>query len=157
MRTKKTNKFIVLSILCIIFSLLVYVFMPSRAADDIPLYKVEENSELIYYIDVYYDGKDKNGIATNSGSTAEVYSDYIYVEDKLPEGLIFSGFVTTRDNTFGAVQATNSSQSCSAGYVVGCPDGFKEDGTGTTCLKYDPTTRLVSFTVKSLQADVNLQ
>lgn len=156
MRTKKLNKFIILSILCIIFSLLIYVFMPSKAADDIPLYKVEENSELIYYIDVYYDGKDKNGIATSNGATADVYSDYIYVEDKLPEGLIFSGFVTTSDNTFGAVQSTDSSQSCSAGYVVGCPDGFKEDGSGTTCLKYDPTTRLVSFTVKSLQAGCKL-
>lgn len=156
MKAKKPNKFILLSILCIIFSLLVYVFMPSKAADDIPLYKVEQNSELIYYIDVYYDGKDKNGVATSNGATADVYSDHIYVEDKLPEGLTFSGFVTTSDNTFGAVQSTDSSQSCSAGYVVGCPDGFKEDGSGTTCLKYDATTRIVSFTVKSLQAGCKL-
>lgn len=150
MKRKRLNKFILLSILCIVFSLLIYIFVPSRAADDISLYMVDENSELIYYIDVFYEGKDKNG------TTSDVYSDYIYVEDKLPEGLTFTGFVSTSDNTFGAVQTDDPSQACSAGYVVGCPDGYTEDGSGTTCLKYDLSTRTVSFTVKSLQAGCKL-
>ena len=33
--------------------------MPSKAADDIPLYLVEENIELVYYIYFYYYGKYK--------------------------------------------------------------------------------------------------
>lgn len=103
--------------------------------------RVKENSDLTYYIDILYDGKDKDLVMSNDTTTAEVRSDYIYVEDKLPEGLIFKEFITTEDGTIGAVQRGDTSKSCS-GYVVDGVDG----------LKYDATTRTVTFAVKNLQA-----
>ena len=53
--------------------------------------KVEEDSELTYYIDVIYDGKDGEATTSSDTATAQVYSDYIYVEDKIPDGLTFKG------------------------------------------------------------------
>lgn len=102
--------------------------------------KVEENSELTYYIDVIYDGKDGSAVTSSDNATAQVYSDYIYVEDKIPDGLTFKGFVETEDGTIGAVK--RSDNSFCAGYVVDGVDG----------LKYDADTRMVTFKVKNLQA-----
>ena len=103
--------------------------------------RVEPESELIYYIDVVYDGKDSNGATSNENTVANVYSNYIYVEDKLPNGLTFEGFVETDDKTIGAVQYGDDTKSC-GGYVVGGTDG----------LSYDTDTGLVSFKVKNLMA-----
>ena len=102
--------------------------------------KVEENSELTYYIDIIYDGKDGSAVTSSDNATAQVYSDYIYVEDKIPDGLTFKGFVETEDGTIGAVK--RSDNSFCAGYVVDGVDG----------LKYDADTRMVTFKVKNLQA-----
>lgn len=102
--------------------------------------KVEENSELTYYIDVIYDGKDGSAVTSSDNATAQVYSDYIYVEDKIPDGLTFKGFAETEDGTIGAVK--RSDNSFCAGYVVDGVDG----------LKYDADTRMVTFKVKNLQA-----
>lgn len=102
--------------------------------------KVEENSELIYYIDVTYDGKDGEAITSSDSATSQVYSDYIYVEDKIPDGLLFQGFVETDDGTIGAVK--RSDNSFCAGYVEDGVDG----------LHYNSSTRTVSFRVKNLQA-----
>ena len=102
--------------------------------------KVEENSELTYYIDVSYDGKDGEAVSSSDSAIAQVYSDYIYVEDKIPNGLTFKGFVETEDGTIGAVKRSDSS--VCAGYVDG----------GVAGLKYDSDTRTVSFKVKNLQA-----
>lgn len=106
--------------------------------------RVKENSDLTYYLDVIYDGKDSNVITSSDTATANVNSDIIYVEDKLPEGLIFKEFVTTSDGTIGAVKRSDSS-SC-PGQVVGGVDG----------LKYDEATRMVSFKVRNLQAGCKL-
>lgn len=106
--------------------------------------RVAENSDLTYYLDVIYDGKDSDVVTSSDTATANVNSDYIYVEDKIPEGLIFKEFVSTEDKTIGAVKRSDGS-SC-PGYVVGGVDG----------LKYDEATRLVSFRVKNLQAGCKL-
>ena len=106
--------------------------------------RVAPNSDLTYYIDVIYDGKDATAVSSSDTVTANVNSDYIYVEDKLPEGLTFKNFVTTSDGTIGAVKRSDGS-SC-PGYVVG-------DSAG---LVYDDTTRTVSFKVKNLQAGCKL-
>ena len=106
--------------------------------------RVKPNSELTYYIDVIYDGKDEDVITSNDSTTAKVYSDYIYVEDKLPEGLTFVRFITADDGTVGA-KIRNSEASC-PGHVVG-------DAAG---LHYDSVTNTVSFKVKSLQAGCKL-
>lgn len=106
--------------------------------------RVQENSDLTYYLDVIYDGKDSNVITSSDSATANVNSDYIYVEDKLPEGLTFKNFVSTSDGTIGAVKRSDGS-SC-PGQVVG----------GVSGLKYDESTRMVSFKIKNLQAGCKL-
>ena len=106
--------------------------------------KVEEDSELTYYIDVSYDGRDSTATTSSDSATAEVYSDYIYVEDKLPEGLTFVDFVQTEDGTIGATKRSDGT--FCAGYV--------EDGVNG--LSYDPDTRTVSFRVKNLKAGCKL-
>ena len=106
--------------------------------------RVAPNSKLTYYIDVIYDGKDSEVVTSSDTATAKVSSDYIYVEDKIPEGLTFNKFITAEDGTVGAVKRSDGS-SCS-GYVV-------DDSEG---LKYDTDTRTVSFKVKSLQAGCKL-
>ena len=106
--------------------------------------RVAPNSKLTYYIDVIYDGKDSEVVTSSDTATAKVNSDYIYVEDKLPEGLTFSKFITAEDGSVGAVKRSDGT-SC-AGYVVGDSDG----------LHYDATTNKISFKVKSLQAGCKL-
>ena len=101
---------------------------------------VFEDDDLTYYINIYYDGKDVEGIESSDTVTADINSGYIYVEDKIPEGLIFNGFVETEDRTIGAVKRSDGT-SC-LGYVVDGVDG----------LKYDESTHTVTFTVKNLQA-----
>lgn len=102
--------------------------------------RLEPNSDLTYYIDVIYDGTDVKAKTSGDTATADVYSDYIYVEDKIPDGLIFKEFISTEDGTIGAVKRSDGS-SCS-GYVVGGKNG----------LVYDESTRTASFKVKNLQA-----
>lgn len=102
--------------------------------------KLEENSNLTYYIDVKYDGRDGSAVSSSDTATALVYSDYIYVEDKIPNSLTFKGFVETSDGTIGAVKRDGNG-TC-AGYVDG----------GVSGLHYDSDTRIVSFKVKNLQA-----
>lgn len=106
--------------------------------------RVNENSELTYYLDVIYDGKDSEAITSSDTATAEVKSGNIFVQDKIPEGLTFKRFLTSEDGTIGAVKRSDGS-SCS-GYVV-------DDAAG---LKYDAATRTVSFTVKNLKAGCKL-
>lgn len=103
--------------------------------------RVNENSELTYYLDVMYDGKDKNLVMSSDDAVADVRSDYISIEDKIPDGLTFIGFVESSDGSIGAVQRNDSSTSC-GGYVV---DGVRG-------LTYNESTRTVSFRIKNLQA-----
>lgn len=107
--------------------------------------RVEENSNLTYYLDILYDGKDKDVVTSSSTATASLYSDYIYVEDKIPDGLTFLEFVNSSDGSIGAVMQGDSSKVC-PGYVV---DGFGG-------LSYDANTRTVSFKVKNLKAGCKL-
>lgn len=107
--------------------------------------RVKENSELTYYIDVIYDGKDKNATTSDDNTLADIRSDYIYVEDTIPEGLTFVDFVKSSDGSIGAVSRGDTSKSC-GGYVVDGVDG----------LHYDEETRTVTFTVKNLQAGCKL-
>ncbi len=102
--------------------------------------KVEENSELIYYIDVTYDGIDANSVVSNENQTAHIYSNDIHVYDKLPEGLEFVRFIRPANDYFQA-ESYNSGYSCD-GYVI----------NGYNGLTYDANTRTVSFDVRSLHA-----
>lgn len=143
MRDKK--KIVIFSLSIALFVALLIVLLNRSFA--VPLEdgaRVAPNSDLTYYIDVIYDGKDATAVSSSDTVTANVNSDYIYVEDKLPDGLTFKNFVTTSDGTIGAVKRSDGS-SC-PGYVVG-------DSAG---LVYDDTTRTVSFKVKNLQAGCKL-
>lgn len=106
--------------------------------------RVKPNSDLTYYLDVIYDGKDSELITSSDTATCEVRSDYIYVEDKLPEGLTFKKFLAAEDGTIGAVKRSDG---------TGCPGYVVDDFAG---LHYDEETRMVSFKVKNLKAGCKL-
>lgn len=118
MLTKKNikNKFQIVLILLIIILItsIVGFSLSDKLDNDV---EVEFDSELIYYLDVTYDGVDKYGIQSKDNIISNVTSDYIYVEDKIPEGLIFNGFVTTNDNSFGAVSRDDSNNICSGSVI----------------------------------------
>ena len=143
-KVKKVKRSLIISVAVVIVSIAIISFGISFSQlldNDV---RVAENSDLTYYLDVIYDGKDSNVVTSSDTATANVNSDFIYVEDKLPEGLIFKEFVTTEDGTIGAVKRSDGS-SC-PGQVVGGVDG----------LSYDATTGMVSFKVKNLQAGCKL-
>lgn len=115
-KEKMKNKFQITFILLIIIMITSIIgFSLSTKLDNDT--EVEFNSELIYYLDVTYDGVDKYGIESNDNIQSEITSDYIYVEDKIPEGLIFNGFVTTSDKTFGAISRDDSNKICSGSVI----------------------------------------
>lgn len=103
--------------------------------------RVNEDSELTYYLDIIYDGKDKNLVMSSDDAIADVRSDSIYIEDKIPDGLIFVGFVESSDGSIGAVRRSDGTTTC-GGYIV----------DGVSGLKYNEDTRTVSFRIKNLQA-----
>lgn len=121
---------------------LLFVIVLTSVAAEILSNDVEvvPNSNLTYYLTVHYDGKDVYGNDSTTNITADIVSGYIHVEDKIPEGLTFDGFVGTEDGTIGAINETDGSP-CS-GHVV----------DGVNGLHYDENTRIVSYEIKDLQA-----
>ncbi len=139
--TIRQKKMLLGFVVAIVLAGVIYQFSSSRAQlleNDV---RVAENSDLTYYLDVLYDGKDAEPTTSSETASIKVYSDYIYVEDKLPEGLIFKEFINTEDGTIGATSQKEQGRSC-PGYVVGGYDG----------LSYNAETGLVSFKIKNLQA-----
>ncbi len=127
--------------LLLVVVLLITVALNHPKADELEnSTQVFEGDKLTYYINVYYDGKDYHGIQSSDTVTADIGSGYIYVEDKLPAGLIFESFVKTSDGTIGAVSRKDGT-AC-PGSVVGGTDG----------LKYDEATNTVTFEISNLQA-----
>lgn len=121
--------------------------------------EVETNSELIYYLNVKYDGIDALGYSSSDARLSEVSSNTIYVEDKIPEGLTFTGFVTTDSGSMGAVERNNPNVSC-LGNVIN--DTNEEGNEGAWInnnqefvyhgLHYNASSRVVSFNVENLKA-----
>ncbi len=111
---KNKFKIIFIFLIIILITSIIGFSLSAKLDNDV---EVEFNSELIYYLEVTYDGVDKYGLESNDNTRSEITSDYIYIEDKLPEGLIFNGFVTTSDNTFGAVSRDDSSNVCSGAVI----------------------------------------
>lgn len=143
---KEKKKFIIgLLSLAIVVIIVAIIASPSLAAPIENDVRVEENSELIYYIDVIYDGKDAQATTSSDSATASVYSDYIYVEDKIPDGLTFKGFVSPAEGE-GISAVKRSDGTFCSGYVV----------DGVNGLNYNELTRTVSFRVKNLQAGCKL-
>ncbi len=103
--------------------------------------QVQADTELTYYLDVHYDGVDKNGVRSSDSQKADITSKDIDVVDKLPVGLTFERFIGNSGDQIGAVLRSDSSVGC-LGYVE---NGF--DG-----LKYDEATHTVSFKIRNMQA-----
>lgn len=111
--------------------------------------RVQPNSDLIYYLNVSYDGVDRFGIQSSEDVIADVNSGVIYVQDTIPDGLIFNGFVPTEDGSIGAINE-KTNRAC-LGKVVDDTDGT-ETLNSYHGLHYDESTRTVSFKVTNLQA-----
>jgi len=150
-------------ILIPVFIILVTIITLLRSSYSVPLendVEVTPNSDLTYYLNVTYDGVDRNGIESSDTTVANINSGYMYVSDKIPDGLIFQGFVTTSDGSIGAVRRSDENTSC-LGKVV---DDTNEDTTDTGTwnndnteytyhgLHYNANNRTVTFKVKNLQA-----
>ena len=121
--------------------------------------EVRPETELTYYLAITYDGVDVNGTESSDSVTSEVRGGLIYVEDKIPEGLEFMGFVTTRNGTIGATQR-NSEVGCSGRVVDDTREATVDSGTWNDehteyyyhGLHYTVADRTVRFTVKNLKA-----
>ena len=121
--------------------------------------KVKSNSEMIYYLTLSYDGVDINGLQSDDSVVSELKSGYLYVEDKLPEGLNFERFLDTSDGTIGAVKRSDGS--VCVGKVI---DDTNDNGTWNADkteytyhgLHYNANTGVVSYTVKDLKAGCDL-
>ena len=137
---RKKQKVLLISILSFITLLAFAAFRYGKAEPIENDTKLVEGSELKYYLNIAYDGKDSAAVTSSDTATAEVYSDYIYVEDTLPYGLTFKNFIGTSNGSIGAVKRSDGSV-CS-GFVV----------DGTNGLHYDENTRKISFKVKDLKA-----
>lgn len=144
MNKKYKNIIVTISIIVLLF--VIYLFRASFSSLIDNGESVTVGSTLTYYLDVTYDGKDSEATVSSDTAVAKVYSDFILVEDKIPDGLTFTKFIGAEGSSeIGAVSKGDSSVSC-PGYVVG----------GTTGLVYNSTTRTVSFKIKGLQAGCKL-
>lgn len=145
MSKRKKRLFILFSLVFVVTLLTIFGLKFGKAKiiteDNV---KLQEDSELKYFLEISYDGKDSKVVSSSDSATAEVYSDYIYVEDTLPFGLTFENFIGTSNGSIGAVKRSDGTP-CS-GFVVDGTDG----------LKYDTSTRKITFKVKDLQAGCKL-
>lgn len=150
------NLLITLAVICILLTLFVGKSFAAILENDV---EVEENSELTYYLNVSYDGVDRNGVASSDSTVSEINSGYLYVEDKIPEGLTFKGFVTTEDGSIGAVKRSDGSV-CTGKVIDDTKEASNTEGMWNAShteytyhgLHYNETTRTVKFTIKNLQA-----
>lgn len=139
----------------ILIVVIIYIIFPSSKAellDGQGSVEVEENTDLTYYLTITYDGKDKYGVSSSNINVSQLQSGIVLVEDRIPSGLTFTGFVETEDGTIGAVEQSNPNNVC-LGKVV--------DDTGVSAntyhgLSYDPITRKVSFKIENMQAGCQL-
>ena len=126
--------------------------------------RVDVDSELTYYLNVKEDGVDASGIESSDSQIADIRGGRINVTDKLPEGLIFQGFVTTSDGTFGAVSRSDSSIQCSGKVIDDTNEATLDTGTWNNAhteyyyhgLHYNDTTRTISFTAEKIKAGCEL-
>ncbi len=156
-KSKKTILFIMF-LLVMLISLTLFSFTKSTEIDYLDNdMQLELNSSLIYYLKVTYDGVDRDSYDSRvpkEGVTSKLLSGYIYVEDKIPGGLMFDGFIKADDGTVGVVNPTTG-KTCH-GYIVDEVEPGKSYTINDNGLFYDETTRTVSFRVKEMQAGCEL-
>lgn len=159
-KTNKRKIYIIGSCLIFFISLsLIILIGRSFAAPLDNDVEVEPNTELTYYLNVSYDGVDREGVVSSDTTTAEIKSGYLYVEDKLPDGLTFDSFITTSDGSIGAVRRSDGTV-CPGKVIDDTNEASTTTGTWNAAkteytyhgLHYNTATRKVTFTVKNLQA-----
>ena len=122
--------------------------------------RVQEDSELTYYLKIKYDGVDRQGVESNDNTTSEVRSDVISVSDRIPNGLIFQSFVESESGSFGAVERKDGVTPC-AGKVIddtGDTTGWNAGNTEFVYhgLHFDKASNTVNFQVKNLKGGCEL-
>lgn len=149
-----------LALLCILLTLFIGKSFATLLDNDV---EVKENSDLTYYLNVSYDGVDKNGTQSDTTTVSEIKSGTLFVEDKIPDGLEFTGFVTTADGSIGAVKRSDAT-ACTGKVIDDTNEASVTEGVwnaGNTeytyhGLHYNATTRTVTFQVKNLKAGCEL-
>ncbi len=158
-KIKFNRKYII--ILIILLVIIVSLFLTFTKTTEIVELEngtqVELNSELIYYLNVSYDGVDRESYDSRiqkDGVSSKLFSGDIYVEDRIPDGLVFQNFITVEDGTVGAVNKVTG-KACS-GSVVNESDLGEYYTVNINGLHYSKTTHTVSFRVRDLQAGCQL-
>ncbi len=126
--------------------------------------EVRLNSRLTYYLTVQEDGIDVDGVESSDTQMANLTSGRISVTDRIPDGLIFQGFVTTSNGKIGASSRADSSIACSGVVVDDTNESIVDAGTWNNDhtayyyhgLHYDVASRTVSFKVEKLKAGCEL-
>jgi len=161
-KNKKKSLIIYLSI-TFLFIFVMLTFSKSVEIENVDTLNVNPDSELKYYLTVSYDGVDRNGLDSFDKKTiSKIYSDYIYVEDIIPEGLEFIKFVETSEGNIGASFkegfTPSSSEEVCRGAVFNDSNRTFEDDKEIVYygLHYNKETRTVSFKVRNLQAGCQL-
>ena len=152
--------FFATALLCILLTLFVDKSFAVPLNNDV---EVKENSELIYYLNVSYDGVDKNGTQSSTTMVSEIKSETLFIEDKIPDGLEFIGFVPTADGSIGAVKRSDAT-SCLGKVIDDTNEASTTEGVwnGTHTeytyhgLHYNASTRTVTFQVQNLKAGCEL-
>ena len=126
--------------------------------------RVDVDSDLTYYLNVKEDGIDATGIESSDAQIANVLGGRVNVTDKIPEGLVFQGFVTTSDGTIGAVSRADSSIQCPGKVIDDTNEETVDTGTWNNDhteyyyhgLHYNANTRTVSFSAEKIKAGCQL-
>ena len=126
--------------------------------------RVEENSELTYYLTVKEDGVDVSGTQSSDMVTANIQGGLTTVTDRLPDGLEFVGFTTTSDGTIGAASRSDAAVPCGGHVIDDTEEESVSEGTWNADhteytyhgLHYDAATRTVSFKAENIQAGCGL-
>ena len=126
--------------------------------------RVDVDSDLTYYLNVKEDGIDATGIESSDAQIADVLGGRVNVTDKIPEGLVFQGFVTTSDGTIGAVSRADSSIQCPGKVIDDTNEETVDTGTWNNDhteyyyhgLHYNANTRTVSFSAEKIKAGCQL-
>ncbi len=126
--------------------------------------RIEEESELVYYLTVKYDGVDKYGIESSDAVTSNIKSGIVEVVDRIPDGLEFVGFQTTQTGLIGAVNRSDDTISCPGRVIDDTNEQSAEAGVWNAArteftyhgLHYYSDTRTIKFKAIDIQAGCDL-
>ena len=159
-RIRKNIRIFAVLILGTILSCIVFKSF-AEIIDDV---RVDVDSDLTYYLNVKEDGIDATGIESSDAQIANVLGGRVNVTDKIPEGLVFQGFVTTSDGTIGAVSRADNSIQCPGKVIDDTNEETVDAGTWNNDhteyyyhgLHYNANTRTVSFSAEKIKAGCQL-